>query len=426
MNFRKGTRDGFEKITGADSWEKKASIVQQQMAEVFGAKNLSFLLGSGCSSLQTDSRELGIPTMKSLAEEFQTLLKEDCLDGEASAFVTAEQKDELIGKLGINLSSDDFKGNLEQMLTVLINAHKFCKTSDKEEFSSATALVENIIAGIKKFVLNRCMTGPFASGDESIVAQYQHFYQSLATRSRGLAPPWVFTTNYDLFNEQAMDRCCISYSNGFSGTVERRFNPSTYRLALAEQLDITSRRWAAVDGFVHFCKLHGSVNWTEKEAGLFPIQESHAPLDPSKDRVMIYPTPSKQTASFGSPYSDMFREFQRQVIQDQSVLVIMGFSFGDEHVNNIIFQGLTLPSFRLIAFMDPETNDITRKLAVLGDPRIWFIWGEGKEAGTKAHYFDGIVNHLMPTSVDQKIDQSIEKAFWTLLGKQQDLADGEE
>lgn len=222
-----------------------------------------------------------------------------------------------------------------------------------------------------------------------------------------------------------MDRSGIPYSNGFSGTVERRFNPATYRLALAEQLDITSRRWAAVDGFVHLCKLHGSVNWIEEDTGLYPIRESHAPLDPSEDRVMIYPTPSKQTASFGSPYSDMFREFQRQVVQDQSVLVILGFSFGDEHVNNIIFQGLSLPGFRVVAFMDPETNDITRELAALGDPRIWFIWGDGKDAGAKAHYFDGVVNHLLPTSPDQKIDQTIEKALQRLLAQQQDTEDGQ-
>lgn len=201
-------------------------------------------------------------------------------------------------------------------MSVLINAHHFCNVSDKEEIKSVAPLVESIIIGIKRFVLYKCTTGPFSGGDETVVALYHRFYQSLATRARGLAPPWVFSTNYDLFNERAMDRSGIPYSNGFSGTVERRFNPATYRLALAEQLDITSRRWAAVDGFVHFCKLHGSVNWIEEEAGLYPIRESHdASLDPSKDRVMIYPTPSKQTASFGSPYSDMFREFQRQVVQ---------------------------------------------------------------------------------------------------------------
>ena len=72
-----------------------------------------------------------------------------------------------------------------------------------------------------------------------------------------------------------------------------------------------------------------------------------------------------------------------------------------------------------------EENDITRELAALGDPRIWFVWGDGKEAGQKAHYFDGIVNHLLPTSADQEIDQSIEKALHTLLAKQQDKENGE-
>lgn len=421
MNFLKGSRNEFEKLKDGSSWEDKAGIVQRQMAEVFGAKNLSFLMGSGCSSFHQGENELGIPTMGPLAKEFQTLLAAN----EAGAFVSAAQKAELYEKLGIDLSAEHVKGNLEQMMAILMNAQHFCKKSEKEELSSVAPLVDSIISGIKKFVLHKCTKGPFSDGDESVVTLYRRFYQSLATRARGLAPPWVFTTNYDLFNERAMDRSGISYSNGFSGTVERRFNPATYRLALAEQLDITSRRWAAVDGFVHFCKLHGSINWFEENAGLYPIRESSASLDPSTDRMMIYPTPSKQTASFGSPYSDMFREFQRQVVQDQSVLVISGFSFGDEHVNNIIFQGLTLPSFRLVAFMDPDTNDITRELAALGDPRIWFIWGEGNEAGKNAHYFDGVVNYLLPTSADQKIDQTIEKALQTLLTKQQDIDDGE-
>lgn len=425
MNFIKGAHSEFKKITDPDSWEEKASVVQQQLAEAFGAKNLSFLMGSGCSSLRSESDELGIPTMKFLADEFQTLIASNPVKGEEPVFVSATERTELHKKLGIDLTSEELRDNLEQMLSLLINAHHFCKSSDNERLFSAAKIVETVIAGIKQFILHKCTTEPFPGSNETVIAHYRRFYQSLATRSRGLAPPWVFTTNYDLFNERAMDRSGVPYSNGFSGTVERRFNPATYRLALGEQLDITSRRWTAVDGFVRFCKLHGSVNWTEEDIGLFPIRESHTPLDPSKDRVMIYPTPSKQSASFGSPYSDLFREFQRQVVQDQSVLVVMGYSFGDEHVNNTIFQGLTLPSFKLIAFMDPDTNEVTRELASLGDPRIWFIWGKTNEPSEKAHYFDSIVNHLMPVSSDQKVDQTIENALNTLLAKQQDTKNGE-
>jgi hypothetical protein len=61
-----------------------------------------------------------------------------------------------------------------------------------------------------------------------------------------------------------MDRLGIPYCNGFSGSIERRFNPAIFRYSLAEQLDITSRKWTAVDNFVYLCKLHGSVNWVEE------------------------------------------------------------------------------------------------------------------------------------------------------------------
>lgn len=431
MKFFKGSRDEFANLKEDTSWDEKAELIQRQMAEVLGAKNVSFLIGSGCSSLRRedvlgDIEELGISTMKFLAKDFQAQLASDVVPDDADVFVTKAQQTELIEKLGIDLKAEGISGNLEQMMAVLLNAGQFCRSSAKAEMTDAAVLVESVVAGLKKFVLSRCTNGPFAAGDETVVNLYRRFYQSLATRSRGLAPPWIFTTNYDLFNERAMDRSGIPYSNGFSGTVERRFNPATYRLALAEQLDITSRRWATVDGFVHLCKLHGSLNWLEEGSGLFPIRESHAPLDPATDRVMIYPTPSKQSASFGSPYSDMFREFQRQVVQDQSVLTVMGYSFSDEHVNNIIFQGLTLPSFRLVCFLDPETNDVTRELAGLGDPRIWFIWGEGKVEQSPAHFFDSIANHLMPNSSDQKVDQSIEAALQALFASQKGGQDGSE
>lgn len=421
INFRKGYKDEFVKLSPEAGFDERSEIIRRHLAEVFGSKNLSFLLGSGCSSYMQDGNELGIPTMGPLALEFQATLQTiPGLPG-AISFVTPAQNEALQSKLGIELTDQAFHNYLERMMEVLMTAYQFCKTNSRADFQGALNTVDNVITVVKKFILQKCTEGQFAEGDETVVSLYRRFYQSLATRSRGLAPPWVFTTNYDLFNERAMDRSGIPYSNGFSGTVERRFNPSTYRRALAEQLDISSKRWAAVDGYVHFCKLHGSVNWTEEEAGLFPIRESADKLEPARDRVMIYPTPSKQTASFGSPYSDMFREFQRQIVQDQSVLFVMGFSFGDEHINNIIFQGLTLPGFRLIAFLNPEdaNNLVTKELAALDDPRIWFIWGSDEATGKKVHYFDSIVQYLMPTSADQKEDQAIDKIFKKLLSKLQ-------
>ena len=302
-------------------------------------------------------------------------------------------------QLEIDITSETLCGNIEKIMFSLISARGYCAISGKDNIMQS---IDNLIKFVNKYILNKCTSKHLSNDINNVLKIYKNFYNCLGNRSRQNSPPWVFTSNYDLFNERAMDRLKIPYSNGFSGTVERRFNPATYRLTLAEQLDITSRRWATVDRFVHFCKLHGSVNWIDEGNGLYPIREVHQYLEENTDRLMIYPTPSKQSASLTSPYSDMFREFHRQVVQDQSVLVVIGYGFGDEHINNIIFQALTLPNFRIVIFADPETSEITKELSQLDDPRIWFIWGDfDKDQRYKSHYFDCIVDNFLPKNKDQ-------------------------
>src|SRR5699024_6140635 len=116
------------------------------------------------------------------------------------------------------------------------------------------------------------------------------------------------------------------------------------------------------------------------------------------------------------PYSDMFREFQTRVIQDQSALVVVGYGFGDEHVNNIIFQGLTIPTFRLVVFAKPEpigstSQSLIRKLQALNDPRVWIIGTETSESEWKAHYFEHFVNDIMPAGPSDPAESAIEKVI---------------
>jgi hypothetical protein len=41
----------------------------------------------------------------------------------------------------------------------------------------------------------------------------------------------------------------------------------------------------------------------------------------------------------------------------------MGYAFGDEHINNIIYQALTIPTFGLVIFVDPNLEGEIAKLA---------------------------------------------------------------
>ena len=420
FSFFKGAEDILAPKEGkAFEWDHAAAKVRENLNDAMNAKNVAFLLGSGCSSYQTDTAQVGIPTMKPMAAKFI-----GTVGAEGDDYLTTDAERRIMQeRLGLDITADEYAQNLERLMEALYSFEFVLKRSNNEQLTGASDTVRSVIDKITRYILRNCTSGAFSEGDETVSNLYQAFYRKLIYRDRALPRPWIFSTNYDLFNEVAMDRVGVPYFNGFSGTVERRFNPSTFRYSLAEQLDISSRKWTAVDNFVYLCKLHGSINWVEQTTGLFRIRElQNAPAD-GAGRVMIFPTPAKQNASFASPYSDLFREFHARIIRDQSVLFVLGYSFGDEHVNNIIFQALTIPTFRMIAFVDPGSPGVVSQLRELNDPRIWIIGGDGPSVGRKAHYFDTFVEKFMPEPPGDKVDTAVAKVLSTLMAKTKDIDD---
>ncbi|MDP9014234.1 MAG: SIR2 family protein [Pseudomonadota bacterium] len=433
----------FKFLRGADTtspdldWQKGPEMVRKALNDALNARNFAFLMGAGCSSHRPEGSELGIATMSELAKEF-------CSASLAPPEVAAEQSDEwddigdkkstdddqlawalspaeieYLVQVGVDLTATEYSRNLERLLELLHSLLFVLQRSNKPAQQSRATEISAIIEKVQRFLLERCSKGAFSNGDHSVRTIYEVFYRKLVLRDRSLPRPWIFTTNYDLFNEVAMDRLGLPYANGFSGVIERRFNPATFRYALAEQLDVTSRKWSAVDGFVYLCKLHGSISWTEDDHGLFPIRERW-PFDASS-KVMIFPTPAKQNASLGSPYADLIREFQSRLVREQSVLITVGYRFGDQHLNNIIYQALTVPTFRLIVFADPNSDGEIAKLRGLSDPRIWIIGGDGPTVGSKAHYFDTVVEHFMPQRPIERVDEAVQKVL-EIMGSSKDKA----
>lgn len=414
FSFVKGGDDVVAPKNGEDfDWERGALRVRENLHDALNAKNLAFLFGSGCSSLVVDGTQRGIDTMAPLAKEFLGAAP----GSDDARFPSAGEREALKKHLGFDLKAEEFASNLERLMEVLYSFQFVLKRSASEEMAKGKPAVDSLIQKVTAFVTEKCSEAPFSKGDPAIVELYQTFYRKLVYRDRTLPRPWIFTTNYDLLSETALDRLGMPYCNGFSGTIERRFNPTTYRYALAEQLDLTSRKWVAVDSFIYLCKLHGSINWVEEGGSLFPIREVPTVAATKGSRVMIYPTPMKQNASFGSPYSDLFREFQGRIVRDQSVLFVVGYSFSDEHVNNLIFQALTIPTFRLVALLPPDATGAAQKLRSLHDPRIWLIGGAGPKDGTKAHYFDTFVEKFMPESPADKVDTAVKKVLQELISE---------
>ena len=387
---------GKNNILKNNNIEEHKNLIQKEFSKVLDVQNLSFLIGAGCSSFEKKTilkrKEIGIPTMYPMAKEYYFKV------------LSKKEKQYLI-KNKIYFYREPFLGNLEKFLEVLY-AYKFLLKNQDEDTSEISKLINKT----KEFIFNKCN-----KRSNEIIEIYKKFYRKLLYRDNNLTKTNIFTTNYDLFNEIALEQLGVIYTNGFTGFIERYFNPATFNYAYAEQLDLSNKKWNVIDNFIYLYKLHGSITWIEDETTntLFKIKEIQKPQFQEENNYMIYPTPMKQNSSFGSPYSDLFREFQKKLMQNNNVLVTIGYSFSDEHINNLIYQALTIPTFRLVIIGNYKNKNI-QKLFNLDDPRIWIIgeeekWKNNKLKEIPLHFFNRFINEIMPDMEEEKIEEKIKQ-----------------
>ncbi|MBD3628188.1 SIR2 family protein [Cyclobacterium sp.] len=438
--FYKGNENVLEskkEQTSEKSNETDLKKIQDSFLKALDNKNLSFLLGSGCSSFKLETaegkfKEIGIPVMAPMASEFY------------GSKEFKEEKEWLKSTLSIEVDGDIFFKNLEVFLSTLHSLSFYLqKTLSEEEidqiplsiqeksFADLTKCekVESIILKARNYLLQKCLNEDNAKPekdkppvDQPLIELYKQFYRKLLTRNPTLPRLNIFTTNYDLFSERAMDLLGIHYVNGFTGGISKFFNPAIFNYALAEKMDLSQSKWSVIDNFFYLYKIHGSVNWiqAEGENKLFNVKEIQEPtFEDLEDEstIMIHPTPLKYNASLGSPYSDLFREFQKKLMQNNNILVTIGYSFSDEHINNLIFQAFTIPSFRLIVIGEPTEKNAIGKLMALNDSRIWIIgekWPEGKSDYVPLHFFKRFVEQVLPDLTAEDLDKKMEKTIQNL------------
>jgi len=408
--FYKGNENIIAKNEKEGEGKEPTEKIRESFSKVLDGKNLSFLLGCGCSSFYSDAKDVGIPTMIHLSKEFYDTI----LDKEDNKWL----KD----TLKLDTSKDNFSKNLETLLSSLYNIHFFYQSTNQQDEANSIK-VASIIKTTRNFLLKKCLNenNSTSENDKQLIELYKIFYRKLLYRSSNLNKPNIFTTNYDLYSEIALDTLGIHYVNGFSGGIKKYFNPTIFNYALAEKMDLSQTKWSVIDNFIYLYKIHGSLNWIQDEKGekLFKVRElQETSFDKLKEEevIMIYPTPLKYNATLGSPYSDLFREFQKKLMQNNNVLITIGYSFSDEHINNLIYQAFTIPTFRLIVLGDLKENKEIEKLQFLNDPRIWIIGGE-LENGKNLHFFDEFVNKILPDLSNDDLDKKMDFTISELIGK---------
>lgn len=269
--------------------------------------------------------------------------------------------------------------------------------------------------------------------DEGKYTYHKSFLTSLLQRPLNLRRANIFTLNYDLAFEYACDELAIQYINGFVGFNERNFRPEVYNYDFFYPGDTTEGKVRRIERVIKYYKLHGSLNWVHKKEsknnpyGLYeiPIDLVRLKLELNKSKelgdIMIYPTSSKKEYTLNFPYSELFRKFADRLQQPEAVLFVVGYSFYDEHINDIIYQALANPSFTLIIidYYGSKNGGEILRLENLKDPRI--IISQGPELGD----FKIFAKELLPTMEQEDTRRKVMASLEALFSNEKNQGDEE-
>ena len=200
----------------------------------------------------------------------------------------------------------------------------------------------------------------------------------------------VFTTNYDRCIEAGADLAGLRLIDRFVGTLAPVFRASRLDIDLHYNPPGIRGEPRYLEGVARFTKLHGSVDWVDYDGAIrriglpFGARETGTYLsasgfeDANPMQLMIYPNAAKDRETASYPYVELFRDFAAAICRPNSTLVCYGYSFGDEHINRVIEDMLTIPSTHLVvmSYSDP-LGRIMRMYSKLGrSAQITLLIGE--------------------------------------------------
>ncbi|WP_267389295.1 SIR2 family protein [Sphingomonas sp. GC_Shp_3] len=203
---------------------------------------------------------------------------------------------------------------------------------------------------------------------------HEQFVRWIARMPR-VHPVEIFTTNYDVLVETALEAERVPAFDGFVGCNRPFFSHDS----------LTRPENAPGTAWTRLWKIHGSINWRLDTVG---GRSRVIRTEPHNEGEMILPSHHKYDESRKQPYSALLDRLTRVLDRDDAILFVCGYSFSDDHINAIIFDALEAkrrPHVVALQFADPDSSSVLAEraqrylnLMVLG-PRAGFIGGRHGE-----------------------------------------------
>jgi len=361
---------GGETSTPADPASKSAALrkrIEPWLSSVFQSEHLSLLLGNGFTTGLAHCASAAPVSM--VGDGFEACPNHEMVTAYASK--VAKQ---------MGRGSANIEDHLSAALALLTGL-QILESPDAPVWEAA---IDEVLRGFIKDVLatEKGILDGFdkasADGGPLVRELLISFLMSFASRTASRDRLHIFTTNYDRLIERGCDHAGLRIIDRFVGALEPEFRSSRLHVDMHYMPPGVRGEPRHLEGVVHLTKLHGSLDWRYEKPRLFRTglpfgaDAGHPaiPVSP-RDSVMIYPNAVKDVETASYPYADLFRDFSSSICQPNHVLVTYGYGFGDDHVNRVISDMLTIPSTHLVilAWSEPPHDRIASFIERVGRPQ---------------------------------------------------------
>ena len=356
--------DSKSEVLEEDQAEKHLESIEPWLAALLQAEHLNLLIGNGLTTAianHTGAPPISMSTSKLKLEceygrAVQKVAKKSAIDSgrsEPNIEHTIRVALELIQGLGVVSMEPDSGNEFVKKAKIL-----------KREWSGR---LNNLLKEFLRKVLTT--ETKIRSGIEGDTAETSRglyllgsFLLTFASRTAARERLHVFTTNYDRLIEFGADLLGLRIIDRFVGGLEPVFRASRLGIDMHYNPPGIREEPRYLEGVIRMTKLHGSIDWKKVgRAGRFnKIVRAALPFGAAQthpgvprnaaDKSIIYPNPAKDIETIEYPYAELFRDFAAATCQPNTVLVTYGYGFGDDHINRILQDMLTIPSTHIVIY----------------------------------------------------------------------------
>jgi hypothetical protein len=369
----------FDEIPEEEDFREKCrKHIEPWLSAVFQSEHLSLLLGSGFT--------MGIASVAG---------------GRAAAMATPEFNGHFADEINAAAKASAKKSargepNFEDYIRVANELLRGCEILGHDKTDDLRRQINEKLSGFLKSIL---------VSEQSILQVFDRnegdswrarnllvsFLLSFASRAASRERLNLFTTNYDRLIEYGCDLTGLRVVDRFVGVLTPVFRASRLNIDLHYNPPGIRGEPRYLEGVIRLFKLHGSLDWRLEGKNIrrygVPLGASSDHPDIPKeplDSVMVYPNAAKDVETSEFPYAELFRDFAAATCRPNSVLVTYGYGFGDDHINRVIHNMLTVPSTHIVIMSYDKSKFDENGQRTETDPAIERIQKFCSEAGHEA------------------------------------------